>query len=192
MITGEYAVIRAADGDDAPVLKALYDAPGPRCACLDSRRESIWPTTDELRELLGQKEMGRPLLYAVEDGAGMVRGFCSVRSLNLDVNYAELLIMLRDEADFGAPLASEAFDFLARQAFQQFRLNKLIAHALDCETAQRDFLLRHGFMSNGAQREAVFAAGGWHNIETFSLFRSVTAYAEPSLVLEETEEPVCL
>ena len=74
MIVGEHTIIRWAEPDDAPALRSFYDPAVPRCCLLDQRREPIFPTTDELREVLAQKEMGRPVLFATEDKTGVVRG----------------------------------------------------------------------------------------------------------------------
>jgi RimJ/RimL family protein N-acetyltransferase len=178
MIVGEHTIIRWAEPDDAPALRSFYDPAVPRCCLLDQRREPIFPTTDELREVLAQKEMGRPVLFATEDKTGVVRGFCSVRSVNLEASYGETILLLREDADYATPLASEAIDFVARQAFVHQRLNKLLAHALDCEQALRDCLLCHGFKSDGVQREVLFMLGRWHNVETFTLFR-VSGFEHP-------------
>ena len=189
MITGEHAIIRTAEPDDAPVLYGFYRGEKPRCCLLDMRRELFAPTLDEVREALAQKEMGRALFYVVEDKAGGVRGFGSLRGLNLDVSYTELFMMFVEDADLETPIASELFDFLSRQAFQQCRLNKVMSHTLETETALRDFLVRHGFIRDGVQREVVFTRGRWHDIETFTLFRSATLYAPKPGRLETVSCP---
>ena len=169
MITGECTVIRTAEPDDAGALKRLYDPGVPLCCLLDVRREPIFPTFDELREAMSKSEMGQPFLHAVEDKTGVIRGFCSLRALAFDVRYGEIVMMFHDEADFAGPIASEVFEFLMRRAFEQFHLNKIMAHVLDSERAFVEALLRNGFVSNGTQREAVYTLGRWHGIETFTL-----------------------
>jgi len=180
MITGANAVIRTAEPDDGAFLKAFYDPALPRSCLLDQRRELIVPTLDEVREVLAQKEQGRSVFYAVEDLEGQVRGFCSLRGLNQEAGYSEFIVILVDDADFGRPLATEVFEFLTRRAFYDVRLNKVMTHALGCEAAYRAYLLRHGFKSDGVQREAVFTLGRWHDLEAFTLFRSDV----PSLAVE--------
>ena len=177
MITGEYAVIRTAEPDDAGALKRLYDPAFPRCCLLDPRREPIFPTFDELREVMSKTEMGQPFLHAVEDKTGAIRGFCSLRALALEVRYGEIVMMLHAETDFAGPIASEVLEFLTRRAFQQFHLNKIMAHVLDSERAFAEALLRHGFVSSGTQREAVYTLGRWHGIETFTLHGRDSRYA---------------
>ena len=171
MIFGEHCVIRAAEPDDAPALKELYEPAHPRAATLDRRREPIQPTMDELRELLGNKDL--KLLgeyYVIEDKQGVIRGFCSLRAGRLDVFFGELLFMFLDEADLGAPMAEETLDFIKGKAFVERRLNKMIAHCLDNETALRAFLIEKGFRSDGVAREVLFTQGRWLNNETLSLF----------------------
>jgi len=172
VILGQHAVIRSAEPDDASALLGLYDPSRPRCCLLDGRREFIIPTRDEIREVMNQKEMGRSMLYAVEDKAGVVRGFCSLRGVNLEASFMETVLMFHEDGHFDTPLAEEAFAFLVQYAFVRLKLGKLIAYALDTESSLRRFLLNHGFQSNGIQREIVFWGGGWHNIEAFSLFRT--------------------
>ncbi len=175
MIRGEHTIIRAAEPDDAVAMHVYYDPLCPRCCLMDHRREPIFPTCDELREVLAQKEMGRPLMYAVETHDGMVRGFCTLRSINTEARYGEVVIMLSDAADYEGPVAEEALAFLLWQAFTQQQLHKVIAHAMDSETALLGFLRARGFASNGVQREVTYTLGRWHNAETLSLFRPVAA-----------------
>ncbi|MCX5759235.1 MAG: GNAT family protein [Candidatus Hydrogenedentes bacterium] len=175
MIVSQHTVIRSAEPDDASDLLRIYDLERPRCCLLDGRREFIIPTRDELREVMAQKEMGRNLLYAVEDKQGGVRRFCSLRGVNLEASFMETVLMFHDDADLDTPLADEAFAFLTQHAFVRLKLNKLLAYTLDTEEALRRFLLAHGFQSHGVQREIVFWRGGWHNIEAFSLFHTGSA-----------------
>jgi RimJ/RimL family protein N-acetyltransferase len=181
MILSENAVIRTAEPDDAGALKRLYDPGRPRCCLLDPRHEPMFPTFDELREVMSKSEMGQPFLYAVEDTTGMIRGFCSLRAMNIEACFGEILVMFHDDADFAAPLASDVLDFLARRAFQQFHMNKIVSHALDNEQPLRDALLRHGFISNGVQRESVYTLGRWYGIESFTLDRRNTPYAREAV-----------
>jgi len=172
MITGASAVIRTAEPDDGAFLKAYYDPETPRSCLMDQRRELVVPTVDEIREVLAKKEEGRSVFYAVEDLEGRVCGFCSLRGHSQEVGYSEFIVILMDDADFSAPLATEVCAFLVRKAFFEMRLNKVLTHALGCEKAYRDYLLRHGFQSDGVQREVVFTQGRWHDLECLTLFRS--------------------
>jgi RimJ/RimL family protein N-acetyltransferase len=177
MVIGQHAVIRAAEREDAAAFCAFYRAAEPKCSQLDQRREPLSPVYDELCEVMVQKEMGSPLLYTVEDRVGVIRGFCAVRAVNVEIGHGEIVLMWLDDADFSAPIAGEALDYVLGLAFRRQRLRKVMAHALDRETALCDFLRRHGFRSEGVQREIVFTRGRWHNIETLTLFRSESAYA---------------
>ena len=173
MIFGEHCVIRAAEPEDAPTLKLVYNPANPRAATLDRRREPHQPTTDELRELLANKDI--KLLgeyYAVEDKTGRVRGFCSLRAGRQDVFFGEMLLMFLDEADLASPMAAEALAFLRDKAFVERRLTKIIVHCLDREGALRGFLVANGFRSDGVAREVLFSQGRWFNNETLSLFAS--------------------
>jgi len=176
MITGDYAVIRTAEPDDTVALQRFYDPARPRSSLLDARRELIVPTYEELREALNQKDLVRGVFHAVEDKEGRVRGFCSLRGVNPEVSFAQLVMLLLDDADFDAPLAREILDFLLQQAFERVKLNKVIAHGFEDESAFRAFLRRNGFQSDGIQREVVFTLGRWRHLESFSLFRSATPY----------------
>jgi len=177
MITGEFAVIRTAEPQDAETFHSLQDPECPRSAFLDRRREPVLAARDEVREMLTQKEVARGLFYALEDTTGSMRGFCALRELNPEVGYAEVVMMFCQDDDFQSPLADEAFGFLARQAFQRMRLNKVTARCMAHESAFRAFLMRNGFQSDGVQRDVLFAIGKWHNQETLSLFRSDTHFA---------------
>ncbi len=173
MIFGEDCVIRAAEPDDAAALKKLYKPSKPRAATLDRRREPYQPTIDEIRELLANKDV--KLLgeyYVVEDRTGEIRGFCSLRSGRQDVFFGEMLFMFIDDGDLDTGMAAEAFAFIKNKAFMERRVNKIVVHCLDCESALRAFLIRHGFESDGVAREVLFTHGHWFDNETLSLFAS--------------------
>lgn len=170
MITGEHTVIRSADPDDAPAMHALYTAPMRRSALLDTRREPIRPTVDELREALASKDAMKGNFFAVEDRTGQILGFCVLRGSSREAGYGEFNLLLHDLALYRAPLADEVFRFAHARAFERMRMRKLIAHGLDSETELALYLLRCGFECNGTQREVFFGDGRWHNLCTYSLF----------------------
>lgn len=188
MITGDHAVIRSADPDDAVQLQRLYDSEPVRASLLDRKRELTIPTADELRELLGRKENAGGMLLTVEDKTGVIRGFCGLRPAGLDLAYGEIVLLLFDDGDYAVPLASETYEYLRTSAFVEKRFNKVVAHCLvrprttegvrgiplteelDGETAWRVFLLNQGFGCDGRQRDIMYAGGRWHSLESFSLF----------------------
>ena len=170
MIQGIYTYIRTTDPDDAPVLHSLYDLRRPRAALLDMRREPMMPTVDELREMLGRKEAVRGAFFTIENRVGEIIGFCGLRGVSAEARFAETNLMMCEESDCAGPEASEAIAFLQNRGFNWLRMRKLIAHCLDRETALRGALLRHGFQSEGVQREVLYAAGRRHNLEVLSLF----------------------
>lgn len=170
MITGEHSVIRMAEPDDAYELKRLYDSPRPRSALLDRRREMSGMSVEEIREGLTRHERFGGFLYAVEDKEGLVRGFCTLRGVQVEMAYGEVVVILFEDEDYDSSLADEAYDYLHHNAFDIKRLNKVISHCLDSEEAYRRLLVRRGFKSNGMQREVVWAQGRWHGIEMLTLF----------------------
>lgn len=172
MITGEHAVIRTTDADDAPFLQRLYAEEPPRSSLLDRKRELTPPTLDELRELLGRKDHTSPALLVVEDREGTVRGFCGLRLATPELAYAEAILMLFDDADYATPLALETLDYLCQNAFVEKRLNKVLAHCLVTECAWRAFLIERGFSCDGRQREVLYTGGQWHDMESYSLIRN--------------------
>jgi len=169
MVLGEYSKIRIAEPDDAYELKRLYDPSHPRSVMLDRRRELPSPTADELRESLSRNDRGG-VLYAVEDREGVVRGFCTLRGVQVEMSYAEVALTLFEDGDYDTPLAAEAFAYVCRNAFVHKRLNKVISHCLDTEAGYRRLLEREGFVSNGIQRHVLWSQGGWRNLETLTLF----------------------
>lgn len=178
MVTGDFTTIRLADLDDAPSLRAFYDPLHPRSSLLDGRREFFLPSLDELREAMSHKETGRTAFSVIEDKTGDIRGFCSLRAINAEAGYAEIVLLLREDTDYASPLASEAMTYLITQAFQRMQLHKILTHCLDCETHFRECTIRHGFRSEGSQREVVYMGGRWMNVEALSLFRAWTPYGK--------------
>lgn len=167
MIQGQYAVIRSADVDDAPALHALYDPAQPRAALLDPQRELFLIGEDDARELLAAKPAQMAPINAVEDSEGNVRGFCGFRGVDQEALYASWMLLYLDAADYEAPMTKEVVEYFLSDGFRRLHLRKIMAQCLDWEGAYRDALIRHGFESNGVQREVLYSQGRWHDMETF-------------------------
>ncbi len=171
MIAGEHTFIRMAEPDDAPALHALYALEAPRSALLDKKREPLLPTRDELREMLGRKEAAaQGALFVVEDRAGVVHGFCGLRTLPPETPFGEASLLFLDETRVQGPLGNEAWAFIRERAFVRMQLRKVMTHCLDRERPLREFFTAQGFKSNGVQRKVLYAAGRWHDLETLTLY----------------------
>jgi len=171
MITGEYAIIRSAEPDDAFALWRLYDPARPRSFLLGPGREVMIPTIDELREMLGRRDIVQGAFFAVEDKTGEVRGCCVLRGGKTESEYAEMVLVFGDDSDYGSPIAEEVFQFILRSALIDKKLNKIQAHCLSTEVTYREFLRAHGFTSDGIQRDMVYTKGRYFDLESLTLFR---------------------
>ncbi len=178
MICSEHARIRATGPDDAAALHAFYAIGRPYASLLDKRREPFLPTVDELREMLGRKEAADLAFYTVEDPTGIVRGFCSLRGMMPETNFGEVHVLFHELETYASPIGEAVFQFLRQRGFQRFHLHKLLAHALEGESAWRESLLRQGFISEGVQREVLYCGGHWHSLESFALFATTQDGAE--------------
>ena len=175
MVAGEHTVIRTAERDDARFLRGAYLGDVLRASLLDPRKEPVQPTRDELEELLGSRETARGLFYAVEDRQGNVAGFCGLRGVNHEAMFAEVFFLfLSPEMEAGAG-GDEAVRFVLGQAFDRLHLAKVTILALDSETGLGALLARSGFVCEGAQRQAVYARGGWRDVQTWTCFRGDAA-----------------
>jgi RimJ/RimL family protein N-acetyltransferase len=170
MITFDHIVIRSAEFDDAEGLWGLYDPGKPRTFQLGPNLELRTPTVDELTALLDDPERKLGEFYIVENLEGLVLGCAVMRSAAGDSPYAEAMFAFFDEALYATPAADETFAFIRKQAFAIKKRRKLIAHCLDTEPAYRAFLIRHGYTSNGVQRELIYAGGSYLDLESLSLF----------------------
>ena len=179
MIIGSYSVIRSAGPDDAEAFRAAFES-GPVGALLDQLRESFVPTATEVREMLSSTRNAFGAVNAVEDPQGRVRGFCALNGSPLDANIAQFALIFFDPDDFAAPIAEEVGLYLRDEAFGRKRFHKVMAQCLDHERAQRDFLLRNGFVSDGLQREILYSGGRWYNLESFTLFHRNVARSHVS------------
>lgn len=167
MIKTSNCYIRTTDPDDAPALYALHDPEEPRAALLDNKREPLCPTRDELREMLGRKEAAHGAFYAIEDFTGTIMGFCGLRGQSTEATFAELNLILREES-YASHAADDAMEFLKNRAFVRAHLKKVLVVCLETEKALRACLLRHGFESDGVQREVFFTSGRYLSLETLS------------------------
>lgn len=171
MIIGAHSVIRSAEPDDLNELRRLYDPARPRAVFLDRAYELNYFSRDELLEMLRRKDLSQQGIgfLAIEDLDGLVRGFCMLRAVNGEARYAELFMGLLDPADLTLPLADEVYAYLRRRAFDELKLQKMVAHALDLEPEFRAFVLGKEFHCDGVQRRMVYTLGAYHDLETYSL-----------------------
>jgi len=171
MITGQHAVIRAADPDDAPAMVRLHQPDKPRAFLLDMRRELQNPSIDEVREILGRKEIRQYPFYLIEDLTGLARGMWTLRAPAPDVFFSEFLLALYDDADYAGPLGLEVMAFIRHYALVEKGLRKVVCQCLCCEDAYRACLIAAGFTSCGVMRQITYTGGRYLDLETFSLTR---------------------
>lgn len=171
MITGEHAVIRSAEPDDAFALWQLYDPSVPRAFLLGPSREVMIPTIDEVREMLGRRDIVMGTFFAVEDKTGEVCGCCVLRGSKSESDYAEIVLVFGNDEHYASNLAEEVFQFILRTAFIDKKMNKLQSHCISSERAYRAFLVERGFESDGVQRDMVYTKGQYFNLESLTLFR---------------------
>lgn len=169
MITVEHGYIRFSEADDAPFLRQLYLEKPKRAALLDTRREPIMPTVQEVRKLLARKDAAHGLMYTVEDNTGMLKGWCSLRGVNYEASYGELMFLFADEDTYKSALADETLEYLLGRAFKHFKLYKVLVLCLDVEKALMGYLEKKGFSRAGAQRQALFSGGKWHDLYIYTL-----------------------
>ena len=169
MITVEHGYIRFSEADDVPFLRQLYLEKPRRAALLDTRREPIMPSAQELREMLARKDAVQGLMYTVEDNTGMLKGWCGLRGINYEARYAELVLLFASGESYGDALADETLDYLLGRAFRHFMLHKVLVLCLNTEPELRAYLKRKGFIHAGAQRQALFSGGVWNDLNMFTL-----------------------
>jgi len=170
MISGTYTVIRSAEADDAAAMWRLYDPKRPRSFLLGPTREVMIPTHDEMREILGRRDVVQGSFFTIEDLAGEIRGCCVMRGAKSESEFAEVVVALDDDAAYATPFADEVITFLEKTGFIDKKFNKLVAHCLSNETQYRAYLARHGFVSDGIQRQMVYTRGQYFDLESLSLF----------------------
>jgi RimJ/RimL family protein N-acetyltransferase len=170
MISGTYTVIRSAEADDAAAMWRLYDPKRPRSFLLGPTREVMIPTQDEMREILGRRDVVQGSFFTIEDRAGEIRGCCVLRGAKSESEFAEVVVALNNDDEYATPLADEVIAFLEKLGFVDKKLNKLVAHCLSNETQYRAYLARHGFLSDGIQRQMVYTRGQYFDLESLSLF----------------------
>jgi RimJ/RimL family protein N-acetyltransferase len=129
------------------------------------------PTIDELREMLGRRDIVQGAFFAIEDKTGEVCGCCVFRGAKTESEYAEMVVAFGDDAYYALPMAEEVFQFLLRTALIEKKLNKLQAHCLSTEVSYRQFLEQRGFVSDGIQRDMVYTKGRYFDLESLTLFR---------------------
>ena len=169
MITVKHGCIRFSEADDALFLRDLYLNAPKRAALLDTRREPVMPTAQEVRELLARKDAAHGLMYTVEDTTGTLKGWCSLRGVNYEAGYGELMFLFASEEDYEGALADETLEYLLHRAFMQFNLYKVLVLCLDTEQALIQYLERKEFSRAGAQRQALFSGGTWHDLHIYTL-----------------------
>jgi RimJ/RimL family protein N-acetyltransferase len=130
------------------------------------------PTVDELREVLARRDIVTGSFFVVEDQEGEVRGCGVLRAARIESEFAEVIVGLADDADYATPLADDVLGYLRRIALVDKKLNKVVTYCLLSEQPYRDLLVRHGFQSDGVQRQIMYTLGRYHDLESLSLFRA--------------------
>jgi len=82
-------------------------------------------------------------------------------------------MMFLSDDTFQSTLADSVMHFVFERSFEKSQRKRIYASLLSCETCFRDFLIRHGFESNGVQREVIYTGGNWLNLESLSLDTSI-------------------
>ncbi|GMW02697.1 MAG: hypothetical protein AMXMBFR84_38330 [Candidatus Hydrogenedentota bacterium] len=178
MIALEHGIIRSSEPDDAYALWQLYDMSSPRSFLIGPSREIYIPTLDELREMLGRKDFLSGVFFVVENLQGDIRGCFVMRSAKMESAFAEMMLAMADESDYGQPLADEVFGFIAYGTFVEKKLNKIQTSCLTTEELYRAFLVRHGFVCDGIQRDMIYTHGRYYDLESHSLPRSRCQHLE--------------
>ena len=174
MITVEHGYIRFSEADDTLFLRGLYLEKPRRAALLDTRREPILPTVRDICDMLAKKDAAHGLMYTIEDTTGTLKGWCSLRGINYEARYAEVMFIFASAEDYDSALAEETLAYLLNRAFTHYKLYKVLVLCLDAETALKRFLERHGFNHAGVQRQSLYSGGAWHDLHVFTL--SAQAY----------------
>jgi RimJ/RimL family protein N-acetyltransferase len=169
MITVKHGYIRFSEADDALFLRDLYLHAPKRAALLDTRREPLMPAVSEVRDMLARKDAAHGLMYTVEDTTGALKGWCSLRGVNYEAGYGEIMFLFASEEDYHNALADETMEYLLERAFNQFHLYKVLVLCLDMEQALMQYLERKGFSRAGTQRQALFSGGAWHDLHIYTL-----------------------
>lgn len=86
-----------------------------------------------------------------------------------------MVVALDNDDAYDTPLADEVIAFLEKTGFVDKKLNKLVAHCLSNETKYRAYLARHGFVSDGIQRQMVYTRGQYFDLESLSMFNQANA-----------------
>jgi RimJ/RimL family protein N-acetyltransferase len=120
--------------------------------------------------MIASRQATQGTFFTIEDPTGDIRGFVNLRGLNQETPFCEVSLLLIDPEDYQTPLAHAAFDFAADRVFVRHRLLKIMAIALEEEVAWRAFLTARGFQGSGVQREVLFTAGRYRNLESYALF----------------------
>ena len=173
MIQGVHSQIRTAEADDAEALYAFYAPFQLHAATLDTKREPILATVNELSESLGNPEMSRSPIFIVETLESEVLGFCGLRGMNYESGFGEVFCLFPENDAYPQAAACEALSFLIDRAAHQMSLRKVMSHCLAGETGYRAALIAQGFHSNGVMREVLYDEGHWHDIEALTHFLSV-------------------
>ncbi len=116
----------------------------------DREMDALYPKGYEFEFLLLRKS-GAPL------------GLLRLRPLNTP-GTAMAWVYLRDAADYADESVRKSFRFLLGEAGKQQGINHLLIPTGPFDTGLADFLAATGFAATGAQREALYLRGEYHDV----------------------------
>jgi RimJ/RimL family protein N-acetyltransferase len=119
-------------------------------------------------------------------------GCCGLHGIQWPCRSAELGIFLGEEKSRGAGMGSEVFELLLEYAFQRLNLHRCWLQVYANNLRAIRCYERLGFVAEGADREAHFADGVYHDILRYSILDREWRAKGPASLNPETLKPTRL
>jgi RimJ/RimL family protein N-acetyltransferase len=160
ILRGERVTLRRPRPDDvAARLRLGVDAEIHRM--YGGSLADLHPLTEEEARRWLQRLLDHDYGWAIE--AGTLIGEIRLHGVELTGRRASLAVGIEDKARLGLGLGTEAIGLVLGYAFRVLELHRLSVRVVAYNTRAMRAYRKCGFVAEGAEREAAFVDGAWHD-----------------------------
>jgi RimJ/RimL family protein N-acetyltransferase len=162
-LVGEDVTLRPVEEEDLEFLRDHSNDPAIRHPMTFDRPENLQTQRERFEDMYDGDDVG---LLACVDGEPV--GYAMLFRVDETAGHAEIAYWLAPEAQgkgYGAETAALMLDY----AFDERRLHRVRARALDTNTASQNLLEKLGFTHEGVQREEKFVRGEYVDTHFYGL-----------------------
>jgi len=162
-LTGDRVALRTVEEEDLPFLRDHENDPAVRRPMTFDRPTNLKRERDRFDDMYDGDDVS---LLACVDGDPV--GYVALFHVDESAGHAEVAYWFSPEEQ-GNGYATDAVSVLLDYAFDERRLHRVFARALDTNEASHALLEKLGFTAEGVQRDEEYVAGEYVDVRMYGL-----------------------